>query len=102
MPSPVNFSVPEDLRRSIIGIKPVYVGEELRYECKFTDKLRALECLARYQRMFNGTVVVENVFQVIQDMSDEELDRRLAELEQAISEGAVLTSAPGQGRKIVH
>ena len=73
--------MPEDLRRSIIGIKPVHVGEEVGYECKFADKLRALECLARFLRMFNGTVVVENVFQVIQDMSDEELDRRLAELE---------------------
>jgi len=31
--------------------------------------------------MFKGTVVVENVFKVIQEMSDEELDRRLAELE---------------------
>jgi phage terminase small subunit len=74
-------TLPEDLRRSIIGIKPVHVGEELLYECKFTDKLRALECLARYIRMFKGTVVVENVFQVIQKMSDKELDRRLAELE---------------------
>ena len=58
-------TLPEDLRRSIIGIKPIHVGEEAGYEYRFADKLRALEALARYLRMFNGTVVVENVFQVI-------------------------------------
>ena len=73
-------TLPEDLRRSIIGIKPIQVGEEIRYEYRTADKLRALECLSRYLKMFSGMVVVENVFQVIQDMSDEELDRRLAEL----------------------
>ena len=76
-------TLPEDLCRSIVGIKPIHQGEEVGYEYKFVDKLRALESLARYLRMFNGTVVVENVFQVIQEMSDDELDRRLAELEKA-------------------
>ena len=74
-------TLPKDLSRSMISFKPIQVGEKTSYECKFADKLRALEALARYLKMFNNTVVVENVFQVIQEMSDEELDRRLAELE---------------------
>ena len=48
-------TLPEDLRRSIISIKPVHVGEEAGYECKLADKIRALEALARYLRMFSGT-----------------------------------------------
>ncbi len=95
-------TLPKDLRRSMISFKPIQVGEKTSYEYKFADKLRALEALARYLKMFNGTVVVENVFQVIQEMSDEELDRRLAELERALDEGAAPASAPRAGPKIVH
>ena len=94
--------LPEDLRRAITSIKPVDVGKGLQYECKFTDKQKALEMLARHLQMFKDTVVVENVFRVIQDMSDEELDRRLAELEDALDQGASPTSSPGTGPKIVH
>ena len=52
------------------------------YEFKFANKQRALEGLARHLQMFKDTVVVENVFQEIQDMSDEELERRVAELDE--------------------
>ena len=95
-------ALPEDLRRAITAIKPVDAGKGLQYECKFADKLKALEGLARHLQMFKDTVVVENVFRVIQDMGDEELDRRLAELEDALDQGASPTSSPGTGPKIVH
>ena len=77
-------SLPEDLRRAIIGIKSVQVGEDLHYEYKFADKQKALDQLARHLQMFKDTLVVENVFQVIQEMPDDELDRRIRELECAI------------------
>ena len=74
----------------------------MQYECKFADKLKALEGRARHLQMFKDTVVVENVFRVIQDMSDEELDRRLAELEDALAEGETPSSAPRTGPKMIH
>ncbi len=70
-------SLPEDLRRAIVGIKPVQVGEEHQYECKFADKQKALDSLARYLQMFKDTVIVENVFRIVHEMDDDELDRRL-------------------------
>ncbi len=45
-------SLPEDLRRAIVGIKPVEVGNDLQYECKFADKQKALDSLARHLQMF--------------------------------------------------
>ena len=62
--------LPEDLRRAIVGIKPVQVGDELQYECKFADKQKALDSLARYLQMFKDMVVVENVFRVVNEMDD--------------------------------
>ncbi len=59
-------SLPKDLRRAIVGIKPVQVGEEHQYEYKFADKQKALDSLARYLQMFKDTLVVENVFRVVQ------------------------------------
>ncbi len=53
-------SLPEDLRRAIVGIKPVEVGDEHQYECKFADKQRALDSLARHLQMFKDTVIVED------------------------------------------
>jgi phage terminase small subunit len=73
----------EGLRRSITGVKVFRVGEKTTYEIRFANKQRALESLARHLQMFKETVLVENVFQEIQDMSDEELERRVAELDQA-------------------
>ncbi len=83
-------SLPEDLRRAIVGIKPVQVGEEHQYECKFADKQKALDSLARYLQMFKDTVIVENVFRIVHEMDDDELDRRLAELERALGEAKTL------------
>ena len=83
-------SLPEDLRRAIVAIKPVEVGEELHYECKFADKQKALDSLARYLQMFKDTLVVENVFRVVHEMTDDELDRRLAELERAYGKAKTL------------
>ncbi len=86
-------SLPEDLRRAIVAIKPVEVGEELHYECKFADKQKALDSLASYLQMFKDTLVVENVFRVVQEMDDDELDRRLAELERAYRDAKTLDPA---------
>ncbi len=83
-------NLPEDLRRAIVGIKPVEMGEGLQYECKFADKQRALESLARHLQMFKDTLVVENVFRVVHEMTDDELDRRLAELERAFGKAKTL------------
>ncbi len=85
--------LPEDLRRAIVAIKPVEVGEKLHYECKFADKQKALDSLARYLQMFKDTLVVENEFRVVHEMTDDELDRRLAELERAFGEAKTLGPA---------
>ena len=54
---------------------------------------KALDSLARYLQMFTETLVVENVFRVVQEMDDDELDRRLAELERALGEAKALGPA---------
>ncbi len=95
-------SLPEDLRRAIVGIKPFQVGEELHYECKFADKQKALDSLARYLQMFKNTLVVENVFRVVQEMDDDELDRRLAELERAYKDAKTLDPPTGEGPPRLH
>jgi len=94
--------LPEDLRRAIVGIKPVQVGEQLQYECKFADKQRALESLARHLQMFKDMVIVENVFRIVNEMDDDELDRRLTELERAFAEAATLDPAAGEGPASIH
>jgi hypothetical protein len=47
--------------------------------------------------MFKNTLVVENVFRVVQEMDDDELDRRLAELERAYGEATTLDPPTGKG-----
>ncbi len=96
------WDMPEDLRRAIAGLKPVQVGEELHYECKFADKQRALDSLARHLQMFKDTVIVENVFRIVNEMDDDELDRRLTELERAYGQATTLDPAAGEGSKSVH
>ncbi len=83
-------SLPEDLRRAIVAIKPVQVGNEMHYEYKFADKQRALDSLARHLQMFKDTVVVEDVFRIVNEMDDDELDRRLTELERAFGKAKTL------------
>ncbi len=83
-------NLPEDLRRAIVAIKPVQVGDEMHYEYKFADKQRALDSLARHLQMFKGIVIVENVFRIVHEMDDDELDRRLAELERALGKAKSL------------
>ncbi len=90
------------MRRAIVGIKPVEVGEELHYECKFADKQKALDSLARHLQMFKDMVVVENVFRVVHEMEDDELDRRLAELEQAVKEAKKLNPSSGEDPETIH
>ena len=68
----------------------------------FANKSKALDQLARHLQMFKDTVVVENVFQVIQEMSDEELDRRIRELEDAIAGQATLNPASGTSPEKLH
>ncbi len=92
-------SLPEDLRRAIVAIKPVQVGDVLQYEYKFADKQRALESLARHLQMFKDTVVVENVFRVVHD---DELDRRLAESERAYRKATTLDPAAGDSSESIH
>ena len=95
-------SLPEDLRRAIVAIKPVQVGEEHQYEYKFADKQKALDSLARYLQMFKDTPVVENVFRVVHEMDDDELDRRLAELERAYRDATTLDPPTGEGPPRLH
>ncbi len=95
-------SLPEDLRRAIVAIKPVQVGNEMHYEYKFADKQRALESLARHLQMFKDTVVVENVFRIVNEMDDDELDRRLTELERAYRKATTLDPAAGDSSESLH
>ena len=95
-------TLPEDLRRAIVAIKPVQVGEERLYECRFADKQKALDSLARHLQMFKDTVIVENVFRVVQEMDDDELARRLAELERAFEEATTLDPPSGEGSTSIH
>ncbi len=91
------ISLPEDLRRAIVAIKPVQIGEERLYEFKFADKQKAIDSLGRYLQMFKDTVIVENVFRIVQEMDDDELDRRLAELERAYNDAKTLDPPTGEG-----
>ena len=68
----------------------------------FADKSKALDQLARHLQMFKDTPIVENVFRVIQEMSDEELDRRIRELEDAIEGQATLNPASGTSPAKLH
>ncbi len=86
-------SLPEDLRRAMVGIKQVMLDGRMVWEVKLADKQKALDSLARYLQMFKDTLVVENVFRVVQEMDDDELDRRLAELERALGEAKTLDPA---------
>ncbi len=83
-------NLPEDLGRAIVGIKPVQVGDEMHYEYKFADKQKALESLARHLQMFKDMVIVENVFRIVNEMDDDERDRRLVELERAFGKAKTL------------
>ena len=94
--------LPEGLQHAIVGIVPVKVDGQVYYRLKFADKLRALDLLARHLQMFKGTVVVENAFKIVQEMSDEELDRRLAELGVSIREATGLNFGPGDGEETAH
>ncbi len=52
--------------------------------------------------MFKDTLVVENVFRVVQEMDDDELDRRLAELERAYKDAKTLSPPTGEGPPRLH
>ncbi len=95
-------SLPEDLRHAIVAIKPVQVGDRLQYECKFADKQKALDSLMRHLQLFKDTLVVENVFRIVNEMDDDELDRRLAELERALEEAKTLDPAAGESSGSIH
>lgn len=94
--------LPEDLRRAMVSIKPVEIGGAVYFECKFADKQKALNDLGRHLQMFKDTVVIENVFRVVRDMEDDELDRRIAELERAIAQATAIDPTPGAGPASVH
>lgn len=95
-------SLPEDLRRAMTGIKEVMLDGKKVFEVKFADKQKALDSLARYLQMFKDTLVVENVFRVVQEMDDDELDRRLAELERAYRDAKTLDPPSGEGSESIH
>lgn len=95
-------SLPEDLRRAIVGIKPVLVGDKTLYECKFADKQKSLDSLARHLQMFKDTIIVENVFRIVKEMDDDELNRRLGELERAFGQATTLDPASGEGSSSVN
>ncbi len=60
---------------------------------KYHWKRKAIDSLGRYLQMFKDTVIVENVFRIVHEMDDDELDRRLAELERALREAKTLDPA---------
>jgi len=95
-------SLPQDLRRAMVGIKQVQIDGNRVWEVKFADKQKALDSLARYLQMFKDTLVVENVFRVVQEMDDDELDRRLAELERAYRDAKTLDPPTGEGPPRLH
>ncbi len=95
-------SLPEDLRRAIVSIKPVQIGDDHSYEIKFGDKLKALDSLSRHLQMFKDMVVVENVFRVVNEMEDDELDRRLAELERAYEDAKTLDPSSREDSESIH
>ena len=95
-------SLPEDLQRCIKKITPVKLGDEIHYRVEFADKEHMLDSLARHLQMFKGTVVVENVFKILQEMPDDELNRRIAELEISIRESTGLDAPPGEGSETLH
>ncbi len=95
-------SLPEDLRRAMVAIKPITIDGTRMWEVKFADKQKALDSLARYLQMFKDTVIVENVFRIVHEMDDDELDRRLAELERALGDATTLDPAAGKGSESIH
>ncbi len=71
------------------------------------QRITAAQTLARKVlpdlKAIEGTgVVVENVFRVVHEMDDDELDRRLAELERAYGEATTLDPPTGEGPKSIH
>ena len=78
------------------------MGDEHQYECKFADKQKALDSLARHLQMFKDTVIVENVFRIVTEMDDDELDRRLTELERAYGQATTLDPKAGKGSTRIH
>ena len=67
-----------------------------RHRFRLADRDKALDQLGRYLQMFKDTVVVENAFKVIQEMPDDELDRRIRELEGALAENEPWSNGPGE------
>jgi len=94
--------LPEDLQRCIHKIIPTKLGDDVYYRVEFADKAHALDQLARHLQMFKDTVIVENVFRIVQEMSDDELDRRLAELGVSFEEPEDADPVPGAGETTLH
>ena len=88
-----NTDVPEDRRRPDLAARGPAPSHR---------RQKALDSLARYLQMFKNTLVVENVFRVVQEMDDDELDRRLAELERAYNDAKTLDPPTGKGPKSIH
>ena len=53
-------------------------------------------------QMFKDMVIVENVFRIVNEMDDDELDRRLGELERALGLATTLDPAAGEGPTRLH
>ena len=70
--------------------------------CVPATEFRLGDSLARHLQMFKDMVVVENVFRVVNEMDDDELDRRLAELERAFGQATTLDPAAGEGSGSIH
>lgn len=94
--------LPADIRHAIVEFRPVELKGEIYYRVKLASKEKALNDLARYLKMFKDTLIVENVFRVVREMGDDELDRRLGELERAVSEAPKAPPVAGEGPATVH
>ena len=86
----------------MVAIRPVQIDGNRMWEVKFADKQKALDSLGRYLQMFKDTLVVENVFRIVHEMDDDELDRRLSELERAYNDAKTLDPPTGEGPKSIH
>ena len=86
----------EDQQRAIEAQTIQSADGTERHRFRLADKNKALDQLARHLQMFRDTVYVENVFKVIQDMPDDELTRRIRELEDSIANSEPWSNGPGE------
>ncbi len=64
--------------------------------------LKGAEIAGRHLQMFKDIIQIENVFELVRALDDDDLDRRIAELERALAEAETLNPVAGAGSTIIH